>query len=93
MSIRASSITPTTSGSAWDATKYNNTASFVYSSSFVAPVLELLDPRPGERILDLGCGSGEVTLELAKRVEKSEGGVVVGVDFSASMVRVHSLLI
>lgn len=59
----------------------------------MAPVLELLDPRPGERILDLGCGSGEVTLELAKRVEKSEGGVVVGVDFSASMVRVHSLLI
>ncbi|KAJ3568372.1 hypothetical protein NP233_g5758 [Leucocoprinus birnbaumii] len=78
--------TSTASESAWDASQYNKTASFVYSSAFVAPVIELLEPRAGERIMDLGCGSGEVTIEISKVVEKEAGGVAVGVDFSASMI-------
>ena len=69
----------------WSASQYNRTASFVYSAAFTAPVLELLDAQPGERILDVGCGSGEVTLLLQKIVEQ-KGGVVVGTDFSESMV-------
>lgn len=75
-----------TSGSTWDADQYNISAPFVYSPTFVAPVLELLNPQPGERILDLGCGSGEVTIGISKVVEQKEGGRVVGVDFSESMV-------
>jgi ubiquinone/menaquinone biosynthesis C-methylase UbiE len=59
----------------------------VYSPAFTAPVLELLAARPGERIVDFGCGSGEVTLEINRIVEQAEGGVVVGVDYSESMVR------
>ena len=68
----------------YSADSYNKTASFVYSDAYTAPVLSLLDPKPDERIIDFGCGSGEVTLELAKAV--GQGGLVVGVDASESMV-------
>lgn len=70
--------------SGWSAAVYNKTAPFVYSAAFTSPVLQLLDVKPGERIIDFGCGSGEVTLELAKAVGPE--GVVVGTDFSESMV-------
>lgn len=72
--------------SGWSATGYNNTASFVYSAQFTAPVLNLLTAKPGERILDLGCGSGELTLQLQDIVGKKEGGLIVGTDLSESMV-------
>ncbi|MEX1109291.1 MAG: class I SAM-dependent methyltransferase, partial [Dongiaceae bacterium] len=44
-------------------------------------VLDWLDPKPGERILDLGCGDGELTEKLAAR-----GAIVVGVDASAEQI-------
>ena len=43
-----------------------------------------LAPQPGERIVDFGCGSGELTLELKMAV--GSDGRVVGVDSSSSMV-------
>ncbi|MDQ0314775.1 class I SAM-dependent methyltransferase [Amorphus orientalis] len=46
-----------------------------------AGVVEWLDPRSGERILDLGCGDGTLTAEIAAR-----GCSVVGVDGSEDMV-------
>jgi SAM-dependent methyltransferase len=42
--------------------------------------LERLDVRPGERVLDIGCGGGETTAEIAHRV--GPDGRVVGVDIS-----------
>ena len=72
--------------SGWSAAKYNQTASFVYSDAFTAPVLELLSAKPGEKIIDIGCGSGEVTLAIKKIVDAAEGGHVVGIDASQSMV-------
>ncbi|KAF5382690.1 hypothetical protein D9615_002818 [Tricholomella constricta] len=72
--------------SGWSASLYNKSVPFVYSPAFTAPVLELLAAQPGERIIDFGCGSGEVTLELQKIVSSASGGVVVGVDFSESMI-------
>lgn len=83
-STRQQADAPDASG--WSASLYNKTVPFVYSPVFTAPVLELLAAQPGERIIDFGCGSGEVTLELKKIVERVKGGVVVGVDFSESMV-------
>ncbi len=52
------------------------------SPSWVLPVLELLMPQPGERILDLGCGDGVLALRLAEL-----GCAVVGVDAAPDMVR------
>jgi SAM-dependent methyltransferase len=40
--------------------------------------------RPGERVLDIGCGCGDTTIELARRV--APGGAVTGVDISAVML-------
>lgn len=47
--------------------------------------LRLLDPRPGERFLDVCCGTGDVALALAAAV--GPGGRVVGADFCDPMLR------
>ncbi|KAK8865596.1 hypothetical protein IAR55_000740 [Kwoniella newhampshirensis] len=65
-------------------TAYQTNASFVYSSAYSGPVLSLLDPRPGEKIIDLGCGTGELTRVISDAV--GEGGEVVGVDSNRSML-------
>lgn len=64
---------------AWSAERYARNARFV--SDLGAPVLELLNPRPGERILDLGCGDGALTKKLV-----AAGAVVVGIDASSDMI-------
>lgn len=44
--------------------------------------LDLLDPKPGERILDVGCGDGVLTKKIAER-----GAQVTGIDNSLDMIR------
>lgn len=51
-----------------------------------AALLSLAAPRPGERVLDIGCGSGETTLVLAEAV--GEGGDVLGVDVSRPLLAI-----
>jgi trans-aconitate methyltransferase len=63
----------------WDAERYARNARFV--SDLGMPVVELLAPGPGERILDLGCGDGVLTKKLVEM-----GCEVVGVDGSASQI-------
>ena len=48
--------------------------------------MAVLAPVPGERLVDVGCGCGATTLELARRV--GEGGAVLGADISAPMLAV-----
>lgn len=63
----------------WDPERYERNARFV--SDLGAPVVELLDPRPGERILDIGCGDGALTARLVEL-----GCRVVAVDSSKEQV-------
>jgi trans-aconitate methyltransferase len=63
----------------WNPAQYDRNARFV--PELAVPVISLLAPRPGERILDLGCGDGALTVALAGR-----GCTVVGVDTSPEML-------
>jgi SAM-dependent methyltransferase len=71
--------TASTDAQRWDPAAYERHARFV--SELGAPVVELLAPRAGERILDLGCGDGFLTERLA-----ALGCDVVGVDASPEQV-------
>ena len=64
----------------WNAEKYNKHADFV--SNMAMPVVDLLDPKSNEKILDLGCGSGTLAQEIQKY-----NCEVIGVDLSADMVK------
>src|SRR5438093_13763349 len=63
----------------WDPDRYAKNARFV--ADLGMPLVELLAPRAGERILDLGCGDGALTEKLV-----AMGCRVVGVDGSAEQV-------
>lgn len=96
----------------WSAERYNQNASFVYSSAYTNPTLDLLSAQPGvsvmlcvsarlsavtdlrrllgtalsqERILDLGCGSGELTLSGVLPAVLP-GGSVIGLDASPDLL-------
>lgn len=73
----------TTSRHEWDPVAYAAHAGFV--PALGAPVLALLDPRPGERILDLGCGDGVLTGKLV-----AAGATVVAVDADRAMIAAAS---
>jgi ubiquinone/menaquinone biosynthesis C-methylase UbiE len=63
---------------------YSQNASFVYSAKYTNAVLGLLDAKPGERIIDLGCGTAELTRQIKDDVGPE--GFVAGVDSSEEMV-------
>ena len=65
-------------GAEWDAKLYNAKHDFVWK--YGSDVVSLLDPRAGERILDLGCGTGHLTAQIAE-----SGAHVTGADRSAEM--------
>ena len=65
--------------SKWNPGNYQQLGSFV--PTLGEPLIELLDPKPGMRILDVGCGNGTLTLKLME-----SGAQVVGIDASAAMV-------
>jgi SAM-dependent methyltransferase len=67
-------------GQTWRADSYAEHAHFV--PALGQPVLELLKPTPGERILDLGCGDGVLMEKIA-----ASGAAVVGVDAAPDMVK------
>src|SRR5215211_7487707 len=63
----------------WDPNLYQSAHAFVWQKA--SDLLDLLAPRPGERVLDLGCGTGQLTAQIAAR-----GADVIGIDRSPDMV-------
>lgn len=66
-------------GNDWDPGLYDSRHAFVWQHG--ASLVELLAPRPGQRILDLGCGTGHLTARIAEA-----GAEAVGLDASAEML-------
>ncbi|HEX3212847.1 MAG TPA: methyltransferase domain-containing protein, partial [Actinomycetota bacterium] len=63
----------------WDADRYQR--QFGYVSGMAGDLVELLGPRPGEVVLDLGCGTGELAAEIQGR-----GARVWALDSDPAMV-------
>ena len=70
---------PAASTSKWDVADYAKVGAFVAELGGAA--LDLLDPQPGERILDVGCGEGTLTRKIIER-----GATVLGIDNSPEMI-------
>jgi trans-aconitate methyltransferase len=68
----------------WNAEQYGRVGAFVHQ--LAGGVVEWLAPERGERILDLGCGDGQLTARLV-----ATGAIVTGVDASADMVAAAQL--
>jgi trans-aconitate methyltransferase len=63
----------------WNPELYNSKHDFVWK--YGSDVVSLLSPRTGEQILDLGCGTGHLTAQMAE-----SGAQVTGVDSSTDMI-------
>lgn len=63
----------------WNAGLYRDAHAFVFNHG--ESLLSVLAPQPGEPILDVGCGTGELTAKIAEA-----GAIATGVDASASMI-------
>src|SRR3954452_11292619 len=63
----------------WDSQLYDESFSII--TRLGAGVLDLLAPQPGERIVDLGCGTGDLTAQIA-----AAGAEVIGLDASEAMI-------
>src|ERR1700735_3473519 len=71
----------TTHDMKWNARLYDDKHNFVFR--FGEDVVQLLNPRQGERILDLGCGTGYLTNLIAQA-----GARVTGIDNSPAMLEI-----
>jgi SAM-dependent methyltransferase len=65
----------------WTASDYAKNGRFV--QELAGPIFHMLEAKPGERILDLGCGDGALTAEI-----RALGADVVGVDLSEELLAV-----
>ena len=69
----------------WSATKYAAAANFV--PLLTTKVLQYLDPQPSDKILDIGCGDGQLTQTIASKISSPDGGHILGLDASASFIQ------
>ncbi|MDQ6704387.1 MAG: methyltransferase domain-containing protein [Acidobacteriota bacterium] len=67
------------SADVWDVERYEARHSYVWE--YGSGLIELLRPQPGERILDVGCGTGTLTAGIAE-----SGAAAVGLDSDPGMI-------
>ncbi|WP_129663219.1 class I SAM-dependent methyltransferase [Phytoactinopolyspora endophytica] len=67
------------SSTKWDAHAYDRDFGFV--AAYGVELLDWLRPQPGERIIDLGCGTGDLTARLVET-----GASVIGMDAEPAMI-------
>jgi len=72
-------MTHSTSNNQWQADTYDHKLDFV--SKMGGDLLSLLQPQPGERVLDIGCGTADLTAKIA-----AAGAEAVGIDLSSEMI-------
>lgn len=75
---------PNISFNQWNAELYESKHSFV--SNLAIDLLKLLSPQSGEKILDLGCGTGHLTYKIT-----TKGAKVVGIDNAPTMIEQANL--
>jgi trans-aconitate methyltransferase len=63
----------------WDAERYQSRHSYIFR--YGEALVDLLAPGPNERIIDLGCGAGQLTAKIAEA-----GAAVMGIDRSPEMI-------
>lgn len=68
------------SDASWNVNLYNDKHGFVHQ--YGEQLIGILDPKPGELILDLGCGSGQLSRKIA-----DSGAIVIGLDSSEEMIK------
>jgi len=69
----------------WAIATYDS--AFGYVTAHGAPLVDLLDPQPGEKIIDLGCGTGALSAEIASRDART-----LGIDGRAELIAQARLL-
>lgn len=67
----------------WSSEAYSDAAAFV--PKLTTTVIKYLDPQPGDHILDLGCGDGILTAQIADTISQ-HSGEIIGLDASPSMI-------
>ncbi|HMF30798.1 MAG TPA: methyltransferase domain-containing protein [Candidatus Lokiarchaeia archaeon] len=65
----------------WEAEKYEKNAQLQFKIGMHA--IDLLNPQGSEKVLDIGCGTGVLSLQIA---QKLDSGTIIGVDPDASMI-------
>jgi len=72
-------VSTTSNNQEWDVDLYQTQHSFVFD--YGTSLVDLLDPQPGEVIVDVGCGLGQLTSQIANR-----GSKAIGFDANSNMV-------
>jgi len=81
MDARVTESVPPEAVQRWSASDYAKNGQFV--PELAGAIFAMLGPKPGERILDLGCGDGTLTAEI-----RAAGADVLGVDLSEELLAV-----